>query len=278
MPHANINGASLYYEDSQTPGEVILFHHGYTGSHDSWEIVAPAMARDYRTIMMDCRGAGDSEHTADGYSIAQFADDVIGMANHLGVDKFTYVGHSMGGGIGMELGLRYADRLNKLVLVAPVPADGIDTSTELQQKGRAHGRALRDAKDRYSMIEERMALSGYPDYDRISKAVDRALSVSEGHYEQAWASFCALRIGDRLGEIKTPTLIFAGAADGLLTANLKDFPRFGDATLHVFSGVAHGVHQETPEPFIDALRDFMKRGVVTSASLQRAAKEPALAR
>lgn len=278
MPHANINGASLFYEDSKTPGEVILFHHGYTGSHDSWEIVAPAMARDYRTIVMDCRGAGDSEHTADGYTLDQFADDVIGMVDHLGIDKFTYVGHSMGGGIGMVLGLRYADRLNKLVLVAPVPADGIDTTTDAQKQGRAHGRELRDAKDRVTMIQERMALSGYPDYDRIAAAVDRALSVSEGHYEQAWESFCNLRIGDRLGEIKTPTLIFAGAADGLLTPNLKDFPRFGDATLHVFSGVAHGVHQETPEPFIDALRDFMKRGVVTNASLLRASREPALAR
>lgn len=278
MPHATINGASLFYEDSGTPGEVILFHHGYTGSHDSWEIVAPAMARDYRTVVMDCRGAGDSEHTASGYTLDQFADDVIGMADHLGIDKFTYVGHSMGGGIGMVLGLRYPHRLNRLVLVAPVPADGIDTSTEAQKTSRAHARDLRSRRDRFTMIEERMALSGYPDYDRIAKAVDRALSVSEGHYEQAWESFCSLSIGDRLGEITMPTIIFAGAADGLLMPNLKDFPRFGNATLHVFSGVAHGVHQETPEPFIDALRDFMKRGVVTSASLLAAAREPALAR
>lgn len=55
MPHANINGASLYYAEQGT-GPAILFHHGYTGSHDSWDVVAPAFAaKGYRAIVMDCR-------------------------------------------------------------------------------------------------------------------------------------------------------------------------------------------------------------------------------
>lgn len=278
MPHANINGASLYYAEQGT-GPAILFHHGYTGSHDSWDVVAPAFAaKGYRAIVMDCRGAGDSEHTADGYSIEQYADDVIGMADHLGLDRFIYVGHSMGGVIGMELGIRYASRLEKLVLVAPAPADGVDVSVPGAAAQRERGLALRRARDRETLLRERLATTARPNPETIATAVDRALSVSDGHYNDSWDALVTSRRGDRLEEIMVPTLLVAGAADGLLLANLRDYPRLGNATIHVLSRVSHGIHQEDPDTFITVLGDFLDNGVVTQATLVRRFREMAAAR
>lgn len=278
MPHANINGASLYYAEQGT-GPAILFHHGYTGSHDSWDVVAPAFAaKGYRAIVMDCRGAGDSEHTADGYSIEQYADDVIGMADHLGLDRFIYVGHSMGGVIGMELGIRYASRLEKLVLVAPAPADGVDVSVPGAAAQRERGLALRRARDRETLLRERLATTARPNPGTIAAAVDRALSVSDGHYNDSWDALVTSRRGDRLEEIMVPTLLVAGAADGLLLANLRDYPRLGNATIHVLSRVSHGIHQEDPDTFITVLGDFLDHGVVTQATLVRRFREMAAAR
>lgn len=278
MPHANINGASLYYAEQGT-GPAILFHHGYTGSHDSWDVVAPAFAaKGYRAIVMDCRGAGDSEHTADGYSIEQYADDVIGMADHLGLDRFIYVGHSMGGVIGMELGIRYASRLEKLVLVAPAPADGVDVSVPGAAAQRERGLALRRARDRETLLRERLATTARPNPETIAAAVDRALSVSDGHYNDSWDALVTSRRGDRLEEIMVPTLLVAGAADGLLLANLRDYPRLGNATIHVLSRVSHGIHQEEPDAFIAVLGDFLDHGVVTQATLVRRFREMAAAR
>lgn len=278
MPHANINGASLYYAEQGT-GPAILFHHGYTGSHDSWDVVAPAFAaKGYRAIVMDCRGAGDSEHTADGYSIEQYADDVIGMADHLGLDRFIYVGHSMGGVIGMELGIRYASRLEKLVLVAPAPADGVDVSVPGAAAQRERGLALRRARDRETLLRERLATTARPNPETIAAAVDRALSVSDGHYNDSWDALVTSRRGDRLEKIMVPTLLVAGAADGLLLANLRDYPRLGNATIHVLSRVSHGIHQEDPDAFIAVLGDFLDHGVVTQATLVRRFREMAAAR
>ncbi|MEP6870662.1 MAG: alpha/beta hydrolase [Anaerolineaceae bacterium] len=124
MSQATINGVNLFY-DEHGSGEPILIHHGYTGSHYTWDDVVPHLADRYRVFRMDCRGTVDSGHPADGHTIEQYAADVIAMVDHLGLEKFTYVGHSMGGVIGYELGLSYQDRLNKLVLVAPAPADGV---------------------------------------------------------------------------------------------------------------------------------------------------------
>ncbi len=265
MPHANINGAELFYnQDGQ--GEPIIFHHGYTGAHDAWwDLITPRLRDRYRCIVMDCRGAGDSGHPESGYSIAQYARDVASMADFLGLDTFTYCGHSMGGVIGMELGINHAARLNKLILVAPAPADGVQQPPELFERSRRQCRE----RARDVMIRERTIMAARePNAERIALSVDRALSVSDGHFEQSWQELVDSRRGDRLSEIKTPTLMIAGASDGLLPSNLKDFQRLPNATLHVFSRVGHGVPSDVPDEFAEVVADFMENGVVTAATLQ----------
>jgi non-heme chloroperoxidase len=70
MPRANINGFELFYDQAGS-GAPVLFHHGYTGSHDAWEEIVPIVAKQYRCIWMDGRGAGDSAHPETGHSIEQ---------------------------------------------------------------------------------------------------------------------------------------------------------------------------------------------------------------
>lgn len=275
MPHATINGASLFYDEAGT-GEPLLLHHGYTGSHDAWrDLITPRLKDRFRCIVMDCRGAGDSEHTADGYSIDQYARDVVGMADHLGLDKFTYCGHSMGGVIGMELGINHAGRLNRLILVAPAPANGVVAPPEVH----ARSKALYAAKDRDTMIRERTIMSAREGQEsEIASSVDRALSVSEGHFDDSWVSLVDSQRGTQLADVQVPTLIIAGAADGLLQANLKDFQRMPNATLHVFSRVGHGVPTDVPDEFAEVVADFMTNGVVTAKTLMdrlQAAAAPA---
>jgi pimeloyl-ACP methyl ester carboxylesterase len=65
-----------------------------------------------------------------------------------------------------------------------------------------------------------------------------------------------------------PTLLIAGAADGLLLANLADFQKLPNATLHVFSRVGHGVPSDVPDEFCAVVADFMQHGVVVAKTLQ----------
>lgn len=275
MPRATINGVELFYEESGQ-GEPILFHHGYTGSHDVWsELIAPRLRDRYRCIVMDARGAGDSGHPASGYTVEQYARDVVGMADFLGLDTFTYCGHSMGGVIGMELGITHAARLNKLILVAPAPSDGVQAPPEVFERSRQ----LRRERARDTMIRERTIMSARtPDAARIAAAVDRALSVSDGHFEQSWQSLVDARLGERLAQLTAPTLMIAGAADGLLLANLADFQKLPNATLHVFSRVGHGVPSDVPDEFAAVVADFMEHGVVVAKTLMDRLPQAAAAR
>src|SRR5438552_671856 len=165
MPRATINEVELFY-DQAGQGEPIIFHHGYTGAHDVWsELITPRLRDRYHCIVMDARGAGDSSHPDAGYTIAQYARDVVGLADFLGLGTFTYCGHSMGGVIGMELGITHAARLNKLILVAPAPADGIQARPELFVRSRQ----LRRGQARDTMIRERTLMAARtPDAARIA--------------------------------------------------------------------------------------------------------------
>ena len=97
MAKIRINEVNLFYEEIGQ-GDPIIFHHGYTGAHDVWlDEISPRLKDRYRCIVMDCRGAGDSEHPSEGYNIEQYADDVVGLADALKISRFHYVGHSMGG-------------------------------------------------------------------------------------------------------------------------------------------------------------------------------------
>ncbi len=214
---------------------------------------------------MDCRGAGDSEHSEGGHTIEQYAEDVIAVANSLGLEKFTYVGHSMGGGIGDQLGVAHGERLNKLVLVAPIPASGINAPASIHEAAKAQRQSV---NAREEMIGERMLTRIRAPKESVIQGVDRALSVSEAHFDYAWASMQHFNVSAQLKDLVTPTLLVAGAADGLCVANVNDWQQLLNATLHVFSRVGHGIPRDVPEDFSLILADFMEYGVVNARTQQ----------
>ena len=92
MSYAVINGARLWYE-VRGEGEPLLLHHGYTASRVNWMPVAERLEHRYRVVLMECRGAGQSEHTPDGYTLEQYAADVVGLLDHLELERVTFAGH-----------------------------------------------------------------------------------------------------------------------------------------------------------------------------------------
>jgi pimeloyl-ACP methyl ester carboxylesterase len=215
---------------------------------------------------MDSRGAGDYAHPESGYTNPQFAADVVGLCDSLGRDRITFVGHSMGGGIGYWLGLEHTQRLERLVLVAPVPSGGVKMPPAMRQAASL----LWYDRNADELVRQRLAGAARPELNDevVAKGrVDRALSVSVGHYEQSWSAIETFNVTDRLGELKTPTLMIAGAADSLARDNVTDYLRLPNASLQVFNRVGHFVPTDVPDELAGVLADFMDNGVVTARTL-----------
>ncbi len=267
MAFATINGAELWY-DIEGSGAPLLLHHGYTASRVNWQPVADRLKSRYQIIMMECRGTGDSEHTEGGYSIQQYAADVIGLLDHLNLDTVSFAGHSMGGGIGYTLAVDYPERLDKLILMAPIPAGGIanpPTPELIDERLSAKRRGDRD----YFMAGQlsQKFRDDVQTNDWFESRVDHLLGVSEGHLLGGLESMLALDLFDQLTNITTPTLMLAGAVDGLLMANLHDFSQLPNATLHVLSRAGHEVAVHEPDATADAIDQFMQHGPMTNATL-----------
>lgn len=266
MAFVEINGAKLWY-DVKGEGEPLLLHHGFTASRVNWQPVADRL-NGYQVILMECRGTGESEHTDTGYNIPQYAEDVIGLIDHLDLPTISFAGHSMGGGIGYQLATQFADRIKNLILMAPIPASGI--ANYPPQEVIDERRAARQRGDREYFMAEQLAQRFRPDVQTdewLSSRVDHLLTVSEGHLLGGLDSMYELDLQDQLSEIRTPTLMLAGAVDGLLAANLHDFSLLPNATLHVLSRAGHEVAVHEPVAVTEAIDQFMQHGPITAATL-----------
>ncbi|MGB3543951.1 alpha/beta fold hydrolase [Rubrivirga sp.] len=113
-----IRGADLAFHDEGDGFEVVVLGHGYLMTSRMWEHAAAALVgAGYRVVRPEWRGQGRSEVTADGYDPWALADDLLATLDALEVERFHYVGHSMGGYVGYRLALRAPDRVQSLLQI-----------------------------------------------------------------------------------------------------------------------------------------------------------------
>lgn len=115
---APVNGVKIHYATfgQATPGHetpVILLHGGLANS-EYWGHQVPRLAERHRVIVMDSRGHGRSTRDARPYGYDLMADDVIGLMDFLKIKKAAIVGWSDGGIIGLDIAIRYPDRISRL--------------------------------------------------------------------------------------------------------------------------------------------------------------------
>jgi pimeloyl-ACP methyl ester carboxylesterase len=117
--YAPVNGLEMYYEIHGS-GEPLVLLHGAFGAIDLWGPILTTLAENHQVIAVELQGHG---HTADiierplGYE--QMADDVAAVMDHIAIAHADVVGYSMGGTTGLQLAIRYPERVRKLVAVSP---------------------------------------------------------------------------------------------------------------------------------------------------------------
>ena len=87
-------------------GPPLLLVHGWPETWYAWRLVMPALARDFQVIAVDQRGIGLSDKPLDGYDTGTLANDLIGLMDALGHDRFAVVGHDTGFAISYALAVR----------------------------------------------------------------------------------------------------------------------------------------------------------------------------
>ncbi|MDP9356877.1 MAG: alpha/beta hydrolase [Chloroflexota bacterium] len=118
MPYANAGDVKLYYESTGEGTPLILHGHG----HLNWMIFqVPYFSQFYRVIVFDRRGTGRSDDPPGPWTPADFARDLRGLMDDLGIEQAIVGGNSLGGVISSQFGLDYPDRALALIVGHTAP-------------------------------------------------------------------------------------------------------------------------------------------------------------
>jgi pimeloyl-ACP methyl ester carboxylesterase len=254
----------MHYDDTGS-GDPIVFQPGWISTAAAWAGIVPALQGSYRCIVLETRGTGESERTAAGHSIAQYADDLLALADHLGLDRFTVVGHSMGGVIATEAAVRAPERVERLVYVASM-ADASYVPGAIWEMLYAVGEAVASGDQdtaRNFMMGITARRDGVP-FDAIAEA---AVACSPEFVRESIRSCATYKPSTPVSEIDTPALIIGGSADAFLGASLATHAALPNAALQVFNRASHLVNVDVPAETAAAIDDFMQNGIVTAEML-----------
>jgi non-heme chloroperoxidase len=235
-----------YLEQGQRHGEPVIFLHGYTDSHHSFDLNLPRFPQRFHVFALDQRGHGDSSKPACCYTQHDFAADVVAFMDALGLRKASLVGHSMGSFIAHKVAVDYPRRVDELVLIGSAPTvAGNPGATEL----KAAVDSLTDPVDPEFVRAFQASTFFRPiPASYLDTAVSESLKVPATVWRQALDGLIAEDHSSRLGRITARTLILYGDQDvffSLAEQHALDaaIPR---SRLIVYSQAGHGTHAELP--------------------------------
>ncbi|MFG2779788.1 alpha/beta fold hydrolase [Streptomyces prunicolor] len=211
MPNLEVNGAVLVYDDEGPRdgdgGVPLVFLHGWTANRHRWDDQFAHFAAGRRVIRLDLRGHGESTG-AGARTVDELAADVVALLDHLEVERFVPVGHSMGGMIAQALVLDHPERVEHVVLV-----DSISRMTYSWARGLLLAvSTLLPFKLFVAINIQRAFAPGYPK-EKIREYIDASAATPREVVMTCYGAMRAFDALDRVGEISAPTLIVHGYHD-----------------------------------------------------------------
>src|SRR5215813_5125296 len=117
MPKVEVNGVDLFYKESGSGPETIVFSHGFLMDHTMFEPQRAAFEKHYRVIAYDHRAQGQSEDPGSGYDMDTVAEDAAALIRALNAAPCHFAGLSMGGFVGMRLAAHHPELIRTLTLM-----------------------------------------------------------------------------------------------------------------------------------------------------------------
>ncbi|HRI64564.1 MAG TPA: alpha/beta hydrolase [Polyangium sp.] len=259
MPHVELHGQNIFYQDSGGDGPAIILGHGFLMNHTMFDEQLRVLVPKYRVIMHDQRGFGKTVTDGQRFSYWDCADDAVRLADYLGIKQAVFGGMSQGGFVSLRVALRYPERVKALVLISTQA--GIDEPEktaayrQLIDTWRVAG-PIKPLRDTIAQI-----ILGQPEFWEPWTLGWEQLSYAALEHP----SECLLTrddITDRVSEIKAPAIIFHGTADAaieierarILAAKL---PNCRD--LLEIPGASHAANLTHPEAVNGPLVEFLQK-------------------
>lgn len=230
-----------------------LLIHGWAVCGDIWSPVLDAWPADGpRLLAPDLRGTGWSSKPQDGYTLENYAADIVALIDHMGLRDIVLVGHSMGGTIAMKVALARPQSLRKLLLISPVPAAGVPFKDEDIAFFRSLGGSQAGSEQVLGMM-----MASRPSQTAYERAVVGMGSVAEEAFFGGFDAWRTANFADQVGNITAPTLVMGGEVEQPLSPALLQaavVAPIPGARFELLPGVSHYPQLECTEHITARLR------------------------
>jgi 3-oxoadipate enol-lactonase len=256
VPFAEINNTRLFYRLEGRSGlPALVLSHSLGCDHSMWAPQMPDLLEHFQVLRYDTRGHAASAVPVGDYTLDQFGQDVLGLADRLGLKTFAFCGISMGGAVGQWLAINAPQRVTGLVLANTSPKFGTPDVWNARIKAVQEG-------GMQAIVDATMQRFFPPDKQESTWA-QSIRAVLLGTDPKGYAACCsALRDADTramLGKISVPTLVIGGDQDpstpweGNGSILVRDIPKAKAFRLQT----AHLSSLEQPRAFTTAVLDFL---------------------
>lgn len=237
----------------------VLVLHGWFGSSRSWQALLPHLDREtFRYVFLDYRGYGDRRGETGTYSIAEAAADVLAASGELGAERFSLLGHSMGGSVMQRVYADAPDRVRALVGVSPVPASGVPFDDQSRQlfSGAADSPGNRRAIIDFTTGNR---LTGTWLDAMVRHSLEHSDRDAFAAYLDAWAG---TDFHDEVEGAEVPVQVIAGRHDPALgeeTMKATFGAWYPNLELEVFPDAGHYAMDESPVALATGVETFLRK-------------------
>ncbi|MCH8557243.1 MAG: alpha/beta hydrolase [Balneolia bacterium] len=265
----------IAYIDEGSGDKTLLLVHGLASNAGFWRYNITALSRDFRVIAVDLPGYGKSQKGDYPYGMKFWAEMLDGFIAELGLENVVYVGHSMGGQIGITLSIEYPDAIDELVLAAPA---GIESFSPGSGDWLASVFTMHGVKNTTEpAIRENLSINFYRWNSRWEWMVEERVRMAKAREMDEFAYTVVQSINamldeptsHRLHQVNHPTLIVYGEYDGLIPNRFlnpgfpsavfqKGHEAIPNSTLVELRRAGHMLMIERPDAFNVAVATFAR--------------------
>ncbi|GGS20601.1 4,5-9,10-diseco-3-hydroxy-5,9,17-trioxoandrosta-1(10),2-diene-4-oate hydrolase [Streptomyces humidus] len=269
--YADLKDMRVYYHDAGE-GPVLLMLHGGGPGASGWSNFKqnlPALTPHFRVLLVDQPGFGltdKPEHDENQWDLT--ARVLVQLLDHLGIDKVTPVGNSMGGAASLALALAHPDRVERLILMAPAGGAVPVTSLSPTAEGRIlftyyapPGPSVDRTKELvHALLYRPEDVDPETFQERYEASIDPESQAYHIRMFKKWANGGMPDLWKRVDEITHETLLLWGREDRILPldTSLLMLNKMANARLHVVPKCGHWVMTEHPREFEDQIVAFMR--------------------
>jgi 3-oxoadipate enol-lactonase len=257
MPFLEANGARFHYRwDGPESAPVLVFSNSLGTNLAMWDPQVPALAASFRILRYDTRGHGQSEATPGPYAITQLGRDVVGLLDALAIDQAHFCGLSMGGAIGMWLGIYAADRIRRLVLASTAAKFGTPDAWKTRiETVRASGMApVANTQAGRWFTPEFTAR----DPEKVEWTRQMILQTPPEGYIANCAAVRDVDFRETVSRIRATALIIVGAKDPVTPPSEARFLNHRvPGSFYAEIPGSHLCNVESPDAFMTSVADFL---------------------